>query len=37
MVIARKVWDMPRTDGDPALFSVLEAHARMLLKRGRRP
>lgn len=35
MVIAREVWDTPRTDSgpaDPALFSVLETHARMLLE-----
>jgi AraC-like DNA-binding protein len=31
LVIAREVWDMPRTGGDPALFSVLDTHARMLL------
>jgi AraC-like DNA-binding protein len=31
LVIAREVWDTPRTGGDPALFSVLETHARMLL------
>ena len=31
MVIARDVWDMRRTGGDPALFSVLDTHARMLL------
>ncbi len=31
LVIPREVWDMPRTGGDPALFSVLETHARMLL------
>jgi AraC-like DNA-binding protein len=33
MVIARDVWDTPRTGGDPDLFSVLDAHARMLLQR----
>jgi AraC-like DNA-binding protein len=32
MVIAREVWDMPRTGADPDLFSVLDAHARMLLR-----
>ncbi len=32
MVIARDVWDMPRTGGDPDLFSVLDTHARMLLE-----
>jgi AraC-like DNA-binding protein len=31
LVIARDVWDTPRTGGDPTLFSILEAHARMLL------
>ncbi len=31
MVVARAVWDTPRTGGDPALFSVLDRHARMLL------
>ena len=31
MVIARDVWDMPRTGGDPDLFSVLDTHAKMLL------
>ena len=31
LVIAREVWDTARTGGDPALFSVLESHARMLL------
>lgn len=32
MVIARDVWDTPRTGGNPDLFSVLDAHARMLLE-----
>ena len=32
LVIAQEVWNMPRTGGDPALFSVLETHARMLLE-----
>jgi AraC-like DNA-binding protein len=32
LVIAREVWDTPRTGSDPALFSVLETHARMLLE-----
>ena len=32
MVIDRAVWDTPRTGGDPALFSLLDAHARMLLE-----
>jgi AraC-like DNA-binding protein len=31
LVIARDVWDTPRTGGDPTLFSILEAHARLLL------
>jgi AraC-like DNA-binding protein len=31
MVIARDVWDTPRTGSDPNLFSVLDTHARMLL------
>jgi AraC-like DNA-binding protein len=31
LVIAREVWDTARTGGDPALFSVLETHAKMLL------
>ena len=31
VVIARDVWDTPRTGGDPMLFSVLDTHARMLL------
>jgi AraC-like DNA-binding protein len=31
LVIARDVWDTPRTGGDPTLFSILDAHARMLL------
>ena len=31
LVIARDVWDTPRTGSDPDLFSVLETHARMLL------
>lgn len=33
MVLARDVWDMPRTGGDPDLFSVLDSHARMLLEK----
>lgn len=33
MVIAREVWDLRRTGGDPDLFCVLETHARMLLDR----
>jgi len=32
LVIEREVWNMPRLGGDPALFSVLETHARMLLE-----
>ncbi len=31
MVIAREVWDTPRTGSNPDLFSVLDTHARMLL------
>ena len=31
MVIAREVWDTPRAGTDPALFSVLDTHAKMLL------
>jgi AraC-like DNA-binding protein len=31
LVIARDVWDSPRTGSNPALFSVLDTHARMLL------
>jgi len=37
MVIARDVWDTPRTGGDPDLFSVLDAHARMLLDQRHTP
>ncbi len=37
MVIPRDVWDMPRTGGDPILFSVLDTHARMLLNQLPRP
>lgn len=33
LVIARDVWDTPRTEADAALFSVLESHARTLLDR----
>lgn len=33
MIIARTVWDTPRTDSDPTLFAVLDTHARMLLDR----
>ena len=32
LVIDRCVWDTPRAGTDPALFSVLETHARMLLE-----
>jgi AraC-like DNA-binding protein len=32
LVIARDVWDTPRTGGDSVLFSVLDTHARMLLE-----
>ena len=31
LVMARDVWDTPRTGSNPALFEVLESHARMLL------
>ena len=31
LVIAREVWDTARTGTNPALFAVLETHARMLL------
>lgn len=31
LVIAREVWDTPRTGTNPALFAVLDTHARMLL------
>jgi AraC-like DNA-binding protein len=31
MVIARDVWESPRTGTDPTLFSVLDTHAKMLL------
>ena len=31
MVIARDIWDTPRTGSDSDLFSVLDTHARMLL------
>ena len=31
LVMTRAVWNMPRTGGDPALFSVLDTHAKMLL------
>lgn len=37
MVIARDVWDMPRTGGNPDLFSVLDSHARMLLNQRPAP
>lgn len=33
LVIARDMWDTPRTEGDAVLFSVLDTHARMLLDR----
>jgi len=32
LVIARDVWDSPRAGSDPTLFSVVDAHARMLLE-----
>lgn len=31
MVIARDVWNAPRTGADPALFSLLDTHAKMLV------
>ena len=31
LILARSVWDTPRTGSDPQLFSVLDAHARMLI------
>jgi AraC-like DNA-binding protein len=31
IVMTRAIWDTPRTGSDPALFSVLESHAKMLL------
>lgn len=37
LVIARAVWETPRTGSDPALFSVLDTHARMLLDRRPAP
>jgi AraC-like DNA-binding protein len=33
MVIAREVWDSPRRGSDPELFTILDAHAKMLLGR----
>jgi AraC-like DNA-binding protein len=33
MILARAVWDTPRAGSNPALFSVLDTHARMLLDR----
>jgi AraC-like DNA-binding protein len=33
LVIARHEWDTPRTGTDSTLFSILDAHARMLLDR----
>lgn len=32
LVLARDVWDTPRVGSDPGLFSVLDAHAKMLLE-----
>lgn len=32
LVVAREVWETPRVGSDPGLFSVLDAHARMLLE-----
>jgi AraC-like DNA-binding protein len=37
LVLAREAWDMPRTGSNPTLFSVLDAHARMLLDQLPRP
>ena len=37
LIISRAVWDTPRTGTDPALFSVLETHAKMLLDRRPAP
>jgi AraC-like DNA-binding protein len=31
LMIARHVWDTPRTESDPTLFSLMGTHARMLL------
>jgi len=31
LIVARNVWDTPRSGSNPALFSVLDEHARMLL------
>lgn len=33
MVVARDVWDAPRTGADTAMFSVLDTHAKTLLDR----
>ena len=33
IVVARAIWDTPRIDSDPTLFSILDTHARMLLDR----
>lgn len=33
LIIAREVWDSPRQGGDPELFAILDAHAKMLLGR----
>jgi AraC-like DNA-binding protein len=35
LVIAREVWDSPKTGADPTLFSVLVGHARTLLDQQR--
>jgi AraC-like DNA-binding protein len=32
LVYAREVWDMPRANSDPILFSLLETHAKMLIE-----
>lgn len=37
LVIARDVWDTPRVGSDPALFSVLDSHARMLMDQLPKP
>ena len=37
LVVARDVWDTPRTGTNPTLFSVLETHARMLMSQRPNP
>lgn len=32
LVMAREVWDTPRTGSDPTLFAILDTHARMLME-----